>query len=75
MKNTNNYLNTIRENKKYRINIKDIKKLYRIEKKRVSLPPFEIVKEIYVPTAESEGEERQALIVSPEKNSSLNNHF
>ena len=37
------------------INIKDIKKLYRIVKKHSSPPPYEIIKEVYVLTADSEG--------------------
>jgi hypothetical protein len=57
MNNPTHYLNLIREDRKYRINIKDIKKLYRIEKKRVSPPPFQTFKEMYVPTAESDAEE------------------
>lgn len=54
VKNANNYLAISKENKKYRINIKDIKKLYKIEKRRVSPPPFETLKESNVQTAESE---------------------
>jgi hypothetical protein len=54
VKNANNYLTVMKECKRYRINIKDIKKLYKIEKKRVSPPSFETSKENYIPTAGSE---------------------
>jgi hypothetical protein len=37
---SNNYLTIQRENKRYRINIKDIKKLYKLGRKFVSPPPF-----------------------------------
>lgn len=37
----NNYLNLLRNFKKYRVNLKDIKKLYRLEKTHIPPPAYE----------------------------------